>query len=76
MEKIKSQAENERVKIHQLMQNKASLLSEIEHLDEELEEKKEEVARGIEEAEQQLQAALEKVAAAETKIKRLNAFKK
>ena len=76
VEKIKSQAENERVKIHQLMQNKASLLSEIEHLDEELEEKKEEVARGIEEAEQQLQAALEKVAAAETKIKRLNAFKK
>lgn len=76
VEKIKSQAENERVKIHQLMQNKASLLSEIEQLDEELEEKKEEVARGIEEAEQQLQAALEKVAAAETKIKRLNAFKK
>jgi DNA repair exonuclease SbcCD ATPase subunit len=76
VEKIKSQAENERVKIHQLMRNKASLLSEIEHLGEELEEKKEEVARGIEEAEQQLQAALEKVAAAETKIKRLNAFKK
>ena len=76
IENEKSLVENERVEIHQLIQNKTSLLSEIEHLNEELEEKKEEVARGIEEAEQQLQAALEKVAAAETKIKRLNAFKK
>lgn len=76
VEKIKSQGEKELGKIHQLIEAKESLLSEIEQLEKELEEKKDEVTRKIAEAEQQLQGALEKVAAAETKIKRLNAFKK
>ena len=60
----------------ELEEKKEEVAREMEEEDRKLEKKKEEVARGIEEAEQQLQAALEKVAAAETKIKRLNAFKK
>jgi DNA repair exonuclease SbcCD ATPase subunit len=60
----------------ELEEKKEEVAREMEEEDRKLEKKKEEVARGIEEAEQQRQAALEKVAAAETKIKRLNAFKK
>ena len=60
----------------ELKEKKEEVAREMEEEDRKLEKKKEEVARGIEEAEQQLQAALAKVAAAETKIKRLNAFKK
>ena len=68
-------SENEHLD-EELKEQKEEVAREMEEEDRKLEKKKEEVAKGIEEAEQQLQAALEKVAAAETKIKRLNAFKK